>query len=443
MTGGVGIQYQWDFDDGTPVTPFSSVARRSAHTFAKPGIYYVTRDGDRRPRAHADDDRRRADRAPAADGEPPGHVRPASRSRTAPTAATGCGSSTRTTTPSACSTPAPTRGSPSITVGNAPRALAIAPNGEVWVTNKQGATISVIDPTTLAVVAHDRAALRLAALRHRGRARPAASCTSRSRRGTPAEDRRRRATRRSRASTSARIRATSRSPATAAASMSRASSRRRCPARARRSCRRRAAARRRGRRGQRGRRCASQDTIVLRHSDKPDAENQGRGVPNYLGAVAISPDGQLGLGAVQAGQHQARRAARRPGPQLPEHGPRDQLAHRPGHGRRGLPAAHRPRQLRRRERASPSTATASTCSSPWRPAARSRSSTPTAAGRCSASTSAARRRASRCRPTADALRQQFHGPHASACSTSRRCWTRASRTCRSSRPDLDTSAPRS
>jgi hypothetical protein len=32
-------------------------------------------------------------------------------------------------------------------------------------------------------------------------------------------------------------------------------------------------------------------TIVLQHSDKPDAENQGRGIPNYLGAAAISPDG--------------------------------------------------------------------------------------------------------------------------------------------------------
>jgi len=32
-------------------------------------------------------------------------------------------------------------------------------------------------------------------------------------------------------------------------------------------------------------------TIVLRHSDKPDMENQGSGVPNYLGALAISPDG--------------------------------------------------------------------------------------------------------------------------------------------------------
>ncbi len=32
-------------------------------------------------------------------------------------------------------------------------------------------------------------------------------------------------------------------------------------------------------------------TITLAHSDKEDAENQGSGVPNYLGAAAISPDG--------------------------------------------------------------------------------------------------------------------------------------------------------
>ena len=32
-------------------------------------------------------------------------------------------------------------------------------------------------------------------------------------------------------------------------------------------------------------------SIVLAHSDKPDFENQGRGVPNYLGAAVLSPDG--------------------------------------------------------------------------------------------------------------------------------------------------------
>jgi YVTN family beta-propeller protein len=36
------------------------------------------------------------------------------------------------------------------------------------------------------------------------------------------------------------------------------------------------------------------DTVVLRHSLKFDAENQGSGVPNYLGALAISPDGTHG-----------------------------------------------------------------------------------------------------------------------------------------------------
>jgi len=38
-----------------------------------------------------------------------------------------------------------------IRVGAAPRGLAIAPNGEVWVTNRQSASISVINPTTLSV----------------------------------------------------------------------------------------------------------------------------------------------------------------------------------------------------------------------------------------------------------------------------------------------------
>ena len=35
-------------------------------------------------------------------------------------------------------------------------------------------------------------------------------------------------------------------------------------------------------------------TLKLAHSDKADGENQGRGIPNYLGAMAISPDGTQG-----------------------------------------------------------------------------------------------------------------------------------------------------
>lgn len=33
-------------------------------------------------------------------------------------------------------------------------------------------------------------------------------------------------------------------------------------------------------------------TVTLRHSDRTDAENQGSGIPNYLGAARISPDGK-------------------------------------------------------------------------------------------------------------------------------------------------------
>jgi large repetitive protein len=37
---------------------------------------------------------------------------------------------------------------------------------------------------------------------------------------------------------------------------------------------------------------ALQRTIVLQHSERPDTTLQGRGVPNYLGAPAIAPDGR-------------------------------------------------------------------------------------------------------------------------------------------------------
>ena len=57
-----------------------------------------------------------------------------------------------------------------IAVGAGPRTLAVAPNGTVWVTNKHAATISVIDPATMSVSQTLRVAVRLAALRHRVRA---------------------------------------------------------------------------------------------------------------------------------------------------------------------------------------------------------------------------------------------------------------------------------
>ena len=39
-----------------------------------------------------------------------------------------------------------------IAVGSSPRSVAVAPNGRIWVVNKQGASISIIDPRSLGVV---------------------------------------------------------------------------------------------------------------------------------------------------------------------------------------------------------------------------------------------------------------------------------------------------
>ena len=51
---------------------------------------------------------------------------------------------------------------------------------------------------------------------------------------------------------------------------------------------------------------------MLAHSDKPDVENQGRGMPNYLGAAAISPDGTQAW--VPSKQDNIQRGALRDGP---------------------------------------------------------------------------------------------------------------------------------
>ena len=51
--------------------------------------------------------------------------------------------------------------------------------------------------------------------------------------------------------------------------------------------------------------------IVLSHSNRPDSESQGRGLPNYLGAPAFSPDGQTAW--VPSKQDNVLRGTRRDG----------------------------------------------------------------------------------------------------------------------------------
>ncbi len=59
---------------------------------------------------------------------------------------------------------------------------------------------------------------------------------------------------------------------------------------------------------------AVESTIILKHSEAPDTSNSAKGIPNYLGAAAISPDGQTAW--VPSKQDNIKRGALRNGATL-------------------------------------------------------------------------------------------------------------------------------
>jgi YVTN family beta-propeller protein len=309
VTGGAGIQYQWDFDDGTPPSPYSASATIT-HQFAAPGIYYVS------------------------------------------VTARDAGGSTQTTTivqvlhlPLTANRPAisgnvvfedratgtdrfwvvnqdhnsvsvfsaSTNGKlKTISVGIAPRSAAIAANGEIWVTNKGSATISVIDPDTLAVartislpfasqpfglIAAPTGGTMFVALEGSGRVLKIDAATGVIQSSVDVGPNVRHVAMTgdgSRLYVSRFITPPLPGESTALVQSQVA--------------------------GQHvggevlvvnPSAMTVQQTIVLRHSDEPDFENQGRGIPNYLGAVTISPDGRSAW--VPSKQDNVKRGARRDG----------------------------------------------------------------------------------------------------------------------------------
>jgi YVTN family beta-propeller protein len=145
---GAGLEYQWDFGDGTPATVYSSIGT-VAHRFTGPGVYTVILS-----------------------------VRDASgktSSRSFVQTVLGSSVSGRAPTSSGLAFEPRSNGNPrvwivnpdndsvsvfdavtnaklgEITVGAQPRTIALAPNGRIWVTNKASSTVSIIDPATLTV----------------------------------------------------------------------------------------------------------------------------------------------------------------------------------------------------------------------------------------------------------------------------------------------------
>ena len=287
---GQGATWAWDFGDGTSRAA-SSVATAS-HTYAAPGLYTVTvtvvdASGARTVRQFtqavyaAPSDSRRATHSSMVAWQVPASGNP----RVWVVNADG-------DSVSAFDAVALTKLG-EVAVGNAPRSVAVAPDGRVWVVNKGGASISIVDPSTLSVAqtlvlprasqpygiafAPDGSAayVTLEASGHLLKLHPASGATLAtlavgpeprhlsvtpdgaqvlvSRFVTPPQP-----------GEGTAIVATQRDGAFVGGEVLVIDAVN----------------------------LALERTIVLRHSTRPDSTTQGRGVPNYLGAPVIAPDGR-------------------------------------------------------------------------------------------------------------------------------------------------------
>ncbi len=150
VSNGVVPQYRWYFDDGTPETAWST-SPAIEHVFAQPGVYYVT--------LTVTDSRgiQQFSTVPVTVHFPLTAQAPASSGNLA-YGAPGGGTDrlwvvNQDNNSVSVFNSASNARLAEIPVQQAPRAIAIAPDGSVWVTNKQSASISIIDPATLAVSA--------------------------------------------------------------------------------------------------------------------------------------------------------------------------------------------------------------------------------------------------------------------------------------------------
>jgi YVTN family beta-propeller protein len=290
VTGGAGIQYQWDFDDGTPLSPYSALPTIT-HQFAAPGIYYVSVTARDTAGSTQTTTIVQVVHLPLTANRPAisGNVVFEDR-------ATGTdrfwvvNQDHNSVSVFSASTNGKLK---TITVGTAPRTAAVASNGEIWVTNKSSASISVIDPDTLAVVR--TVSLPFASQPYGLIAAPTGGAMFVALEGT------------------GRVLKFDAVSGSTLASLDAGANVRHLsmtgdgnrlfvsrfitpplPGESTASIQTQVAGQHVG-----GEvvvvdpsAMTVQQIIVLRHSEKSDAENQGRGIPNYLGAVAISPDGR-------------------------------------------------------------------------------------------------------------------------------------------------------
>lgn len=142
---GADVLYSWFFDDGTPATEPASSATIT-HAFERPGIYYVTVTASSAGNSAQSQTVTQVVHLPLTTHRP---------SMSSNIVFDGNGgrlwvANQDSNSVSVFNTASNARLA-EITVGAGPRTLAVAPNGNVWVANKHAATLSVINPVSLSV----------------------------------------------------------------------------------------------------------------------------------------------------------------------------------------------------------------------------------------------------------------------------------------------------
>ena len=280
-SNGINPRYKWSFGDGSAETAYST-SPSATHAYSAPGLYYVT--------LTAVDDRGVEQRVTVLQTIylPLSAQKPGASANIVVEPRSGANHRlwvVNQDNDSVSVFDAVTRAKlAEISVGTAPRSVAVAPNGMLWVSNKQSATVSVIDPSTLAVsrtISLPRASqpfgiamsasggFALVALEATGQVLKfdtggyaqtgSASVGGNPRHVSISADA-------STAYVSRFVTAPMAGETTSATGSGAEVVRLGTSA------------------------MAITGTVLLAHSNKPDAENQGSGVPNYLGAAVISPD---------------------------------------------------------------------------------------------------------------------------------------------------------
>lgn len=282
----VGVTYSWDFGDGSAATAYSSNPNIT-HVYTQPGVYVVTlvaiaADGSVSRRTFEQGvGATMTARAPSASSAVALEMRSGASSRLWVVNPDNDSVAVIDTSTNARIA--------EITAGASPRSVAVAPDGRVWVSNKKSATLTIVSPSTLAVAAtvtlprasqpHGLAfapggAAAYVVLEATGQLLKLNPSTGAQLAVTSVGARARHISVSGDASTILVSRfitpplpgestaVVDTSAAGAEVLVVNASS------------------------------MSVTKTVVLRHSDKTDTEIQGSGIPNYLGAAVISPDGK-------------------------------------------------------------------------------------------------------------------------------------------------------